>query len=148
MTNGDPRQSVLDALAAELRCGPRARRRILIELADHIDDAVDNLRGAGMPQDEAMREAVQRLGDPQSIANAFADSWAETGRLSRLRSRRSLAWVAVAAMSVVMACAAELPQASGAKPPARVRPPARHFAAPRDHPTVAHPGHGHRADRR
>jgi HAAS len=135
VTSGDPRHGVLRALAAELHCGPRARRRILCELSDHLDDAVDDLRRAGVPANEAIEQAVNRLGDAEAIASAFADSRTEAGRWSSLRTRRSLAWVAVGAMSVVMACAAEVPQASGAKAPARVTVPAQHLATRADHPT-------------
>lgn len=158
MTSGDPREGVLGALAAELRCGPRARRRILSELSDHLDDAVDDLRRAGVPLNEAIEQAVNRLGDAEAIASAFADSRTGAGRWSRLRTRRSLSWVAVGAMSVVMACAAEVPQASGAKAPARVTGHGQHLAAPADHPTIvrrparlrstfAHPEQARRAGR-
>lgn len=120
MTSADPREGLLDALAGELHGGPRARRRILTELADHIDDAVDDLRGSGVSEAEAIEEAVKRLGDTETIANAFGASGARTAGRSRRRTRHRLAWIAVVAMSVVTAVAAELPQASGAKAPAKV----------------------------
>ena len=103
-----------------------------------------------------MEEAVNRLGDAEAIANAFGDARAGAGRWSMLRTRRSLAWAAVGAMSVVMACAAEVPQASGAKPRAAMGPPAQH-PGPAAHPTirrsvrltptVAPHGRPHRGDR-
>jgi hypothetical protein len=144
-------------VARELRIGRAARRRILIELDDHIDDAVDDLRSSGLPREEAMEEALKRFGDAQSLANAFAAARTRSAGSSRLRGRHSLAWIAVAAMSVVTAWAAELPQASGAKPPAKVLAPASRRVGPAKHPTirrqvrrapiVAHPRRGSRADR-
>ena len=119
VTSSDPREILLHALAAKLHCGPLARRRILRELAHHIDDAVDELRGSGIPREEAIEEAVKRLGDAETIAHAFDDSRTQTTGWAISRMRPSLAWIAVAAMSVVTALAAELPQVSGAKPPAR-----------------------------
>jgi hypothetical protein len=75
-----------------------------------------------------------------------------------MRVRRSLAWIGVAAMSLVTAWAAELPQASGAKPPAKVVAPAARRLAPTDRlmirravrrtPTVARRSLGRFADRR
>ena len=130
MTDGDPRRRVLDAVAGELRVGPLARRRILAELADHLDDAVDDLRGAGVPRQEAIAEAVRRLGDPEAIADAFAVARVRAPLRSRLRARRSMAWIAAAAMSLVTAWAAELPPASGAKAPARVPAPVSQRLAP------------------
>lgn len=139
MTNADPRENLLDALAGELHGGPLARRRILTELADHIDDAVDDLRGSGVPREEAIENAVKRLGDAETIANAFGASRARAASPSRRRTRHSLAWIAVVAMSVVTAVAAELPQASGARSPARVLAPASHRLAAPGHVTVLRP---------
>jgi hypothetical protein len=149
VTSGDPRKRVLKAVAGELRVGPLARRRILTELADHIDDAVDDLRGTGTPREQAIEEAVRRLGDPQAIADAFAAAHTRAPAWSRLRGRRSLAWIAAAAMSVVTAWAAELPQTSGAKPPVKVSAPATQRRAPSEHPaTRARRGRGPAASRR
>lgn len=155
-TGGGPRETVLRALAAELPVGPLARRRILAELADHIDDAVDDLRRSGLPRDEAMREAVRRLGDAETIARTFGATRTRAARWSRVHARRSLAWMMVAAMSAVTTVAAELPQASGAKPPARLLAPASRRVTPPVRRTAPRPvtrastvaGHGHRAERR
>src|SRR5579863_5737889 len=97
LVTSDPRESVLRALAAELRAGPLARRRILTELADHLDDAVADLRGCGATREEALQEAVRRLGDAQTIANTFGVMHSRTAGWSRIRVRRSLAWMMVAA---------------------------------------------------
>ncbi len=136
MSSGDPRERLLRAVAAELNVGPMARRRILTELTHHIDDAVDDLRGSGAPREEAIEEAVKRLGDAQTIASAFGILDTRRAGWSRLRTRHSLAWVAVAAMSGVTACAAELPSASGAKSPPKVLVPASHRPSPYDPPTT------------
>jgi hypothetical protein len=147
--SGDPRKRVLKAVAGDLRVGPLARRRILAELADHIDDAVDDLRGTGIPLEEAVEEAVRRLGDARAIADAFAVAHTRAPHWSGLRTRRSLAWIAAAAMSVVTAWAAELPQTSGAKPPAKVPAPMTQRLAPSEHPAVRPPhGRGTTAARR
>lgn len=138
MTSGNPRERLLDALAGELHVGPLARRRILRELADHIDDAVDDLRSEGVLQEEALDEAVKRLGDAETIASAFGALHTRTGGL--LRPRHSLAWVAVAAMSLATALAAELPQASGAKPPAKAFAPGLRRQAPASRPSTRRPG--------
>jgi hypothetical protein len=136
VTSADPRESLLDAMAGELHGGPLARRRILTELADHIDDAVDDLRSSGVPREKAIEEAVKRVGDPETILNAFGASRARTARRWRRRTRLSLAWIALAAMSVVTAVAAELPEVSGAKAPAKVLAPASRPLAPPGHPTA------------
>jgi hypothetical protein len=130
VTSGEPRRRLLRAVARELHVGPLARRRILAELADHIDDAVDDLRGSGIPRQKAIEEALERLGDPQTIADAFAAVSTRAPTWSRLRARRSLAWIAAAAMSLVTVWAAELPQASGAKAPAKVLAPLTQRLAP------------------
>jgi len=159
VNSDNPRETLLRAVAGELRVGRLARRRIIAELADHIDDAVDDLCGSGVPREEATLEAVRRLGDAETIADTFAVTHTRAAARSLLRVRRSLAWMMVAAMSGVTAVAAELPQASGAKPPAKVlivgAGPTASRVAPTDRaatrfriPTVAAAGHGRPADRR
>lgn len=137
MTSCDPRERLLRAVAAQLQVGPLARRRILAELAHHIDDAADDLSGLGVPRAQAVAQAVKRLGDAETIASAFRAVRTQAG-WPRLRLRHSLAWVAALAMSAVTAWAAELPQASGAKPPAKLYAPASRRLSPSDHPSVRH----------
>jgi hypothetical protein len=115
VTSPDPRERMLRTLKGQLRGGPRVRRRVLREIAAHFDDLVAELRAAGVSDATAVQEALRRLGDPEAIATAFAEPRSGPGRRSRVRSLRSPAWIAVAAMSAVTAWAAELPQASGAK---------------------------------
>jgi hypothetical protein len=111
----DPRERFVRALRRELRGGPRARRRVVREVTAHLDDLVCELEGRGMARPAAVREALRRLGDAGTIAGAFREARPERERLAGLRRLRSPAWVAVGAMSLVTAWAAELPPASGAK---------------------------------
>ena len=119
MTSSDPREQFLRALKSELPNRPFARRRVIREVAEHLDDLIAELRAAGVPEGAAAHRALQRLGDPETIATAFSGLRPERPRWSRVRALRSPAWVAVAAMSLVTAWAAELPQASGANAPPR-----------------------------
>lgn len=111
----DPRERFLSALKRELRGGPLLRRRFLREIAAHLDDTVAELEAHGRSERAAVEEALGRLGDVSTITNAFREVRPNRRRRSRMRSLRSPAWIAVAAMSLVTAWAAELPQASGAK---------------------------------
>lgn len=134
----DARSEFLRALARALPGGWVARRRIVGEIKQHLEDCVAELEAEGLAEEVAAREAVARLGEVEAIADAFRvirvkppTSWR---RLAGLRT----AWVAVAAMSLVTAWAAELPQASGAKgteTSARFRPAqvSRHLTRTRGH---------------
>jgi hypothetical protein len=108
----DPRRRFLLALKRELRGGPLARRRVLREIAAHLDDIVAELKATGRSDRAAVEEAVRRLGDVDTIAKAFREIRPDRQRRAKLRSP---AWIAAAAMSLVTAWAADLPQASGAK---------------------------------
>lgn len=118
----DPREQFVRALKRGLRVGPLKRRRVVREIAEHLDDTVTELEEQGMEESAAVQEALRRMGDAGTITSAFRDVRAERRRGSRVRSLRSPAWVAVAAMSLVTGVAAELPQASGAKPTASALP--------------------------
>jgi hypothetical protein len=139
----DPRELFVAALKRGLRRRPLRRRRVAREIAAHLDDTVTELRAGGMEERAAVDEALRRIGDVSTIASAFREVQAEPPRASRVRWLRSPAWVAVGAMSVVTAVAAELPQASGAKPTAQALPAvhAHHSARP------AHHGHRRSDDR-
>src|SRR5579859_6479371 len=113
VTSVDPKRPLLRALSRELRWRPLARRRLVSELAAHLEDSAADLRSAGWPADNAEAEAARRLGDPETVAAAFQA--ARTGPWSRARGLRSPAWIAAGAMTLVTAWAAEVPQASGAK---------------------------------
>jgi hypothetical protein len=109
----DPRERFERKLRRGLRCGPLKRRRVLREITAHLDDTVAELQASGTAEPAAVQEALRRLGDPGTITSAFRKVRPERARW--VRPLRSPAWVAVGAMSLVTAWAAELPQASGAK---------------------------------
>jgi hypothetical protein len=109
----DPRERFVRTLKRGLRCGPLERRRVLREITAHLDDTVAELRASGMTEAAAVHEALRRLGDAGTITSAFRK--VRPARARRVRRLRSPAWVAVGAMSLVTAWAAELPPASGAK---------------------------------
>ena len=115
MTDTKLTSSYLRTLTRELRWRPLARRRLVVELSAHLDESAAELRAAGMTGDDAAAEAVRRLGDPESVVAACRLAGRHPRWNLRGRRLRSPAWLAVGAMSLVTAWAAELPQASGAK---------------------------------
>jgi hypothetical protein len=72
----------LRELASRLDGSRRTRRRVLTEIRDHLEDAVDAHLDAGMPSAEAEQLALERLGPPASLAAAWE------ARCSRQRTRR------------------------------------------------------------
>lgn len=137
----DPRERFLSALKRGLRCGPLRRRRVLREIAAHLDDTVSELTASGMAEPAAVQEALRRVGDVGAITSAFREVRPAPGRWSGMRRLYAPAWVAVGAMSLVTAWVAELPQASGARPttPALYTIQSRHLASPgRDEHRRAH----------
>jgi hypothetical protein len=130
----DPRKPFLRTLKRGLCCGPLKRRRVLREITAHLDDTVAELQSSGMTEPAAVHEALRRLGDVGTITSAFRKVRPERTRW--VRRLRSPAWVAVGAMSLVTAWAAELPQASGAKATTPISHSrhlgSRHLAAPGD----------------
>jgi hypothetical protein len=67
-----PAQEYLHALNRELRVGRRYRRRVLQELAGHIEDAAARERGLGLSADQAQRRAVERLGSIGTVAERIS----------------------------------------------------------------------------
>jgi hypothetical protein len=118
----DPRELFLGALKRELHCGPLRRRRVVREITAHLDDLVTELEAHGMAEPAAVQAALRRLGDVDTITSAFREVRPEPRRRAGVRRLRSPAWIAVAAMSLVTAWAAELPQVSGAKATTRALP--------------------------
>lgn len=148
MTSPDPRRRVLRALSRELRWRPVTRRRLVKELAQHLDDSAAHLQEAGLSPDQALREAVNRLGDAQAIASSVR-SVSHAGRWGRRARRlRSPAWVAAGAMSLVTAWAAELPPASGAKATTSSLPRTTQQAGRSSHPRSDRTGHNRGSARR
>lgn len=76
----------LGETAARLH-GPRRRRtRILIELRDGLEQAVDDQITAGLPAEDAVSAAIARFGTPAAVADGFA------AELSIAYARQTLAW--------------------------------------------------------
>lgn len=127
--SGDPRAEFLARLAGSLGGGWLERRRFVRELKHHLEDCVADLRQAGVPEDAAVRDAIARLGDVDTIVSA-ARATRSPRRLSWPSvTRVPIAWIAVGAMSIVTLAAAELPQASGAKVTRLRVAPATHVGA-------------------
>jgi hypothetical protein len=79
----------LDRIAAGLD-GPRRRRaRILAELRDGLDDAVNDQTAHGVPDDQAVAAAIVQFGTPEAITAAF------TEELATASARHTLAWFVV-----------------------------------------------------
>jgi hypothetical protein len=74
----------LAAISRELRVRRRYRRRVLAELAAHIEDAVADERSRGASTEEAVRRSLDRLGGAEALAAgltvAHRDSIAVTQR--------------------------------------------------------------------
>jgi uncharacterized membrane protein len=107
-------QEYLDEVERQLCGGRSARRRLLAELRDHIDDAFD----AGVD------DAVARLGTPADVVG----TWRAHVTASRARTRRR---AALLALTVATTGALGVVQhASGHRPPhAACRPAGAHAAA-------------------
>lgn len=62
-------RDVIDEIVTRL---PRRRRTgVALELQAHLEETRQELLASGWQDDEARRESVARLGDPQDIATAF-----------------------------------------------------------------------------
>lgn len=58
-------------LGSRLNVGTRGRARILTEVADHLDDAIERRVQSGQPRDRAATEALAAFGSPRLIARQF-----------------------------------------------------------------------------
>lgn len=144
--NDDPKAEFLAKLSQSLGRGWLQRRRVLSELEHHLEDCVADLRQAGLLEEAAVREAMARLGDVDTIVSAVRAT-RSTRRLSwRSVTHVAVAWIVVGAMSIVTFAAIELPQAAGAKPTRAQAAPAR--SCQHDHgPTGGQAAHGSRIPR-
>jgi hypothetical protein len=97
-----PGREYLEALARELRVSWRYRRRVIAEIAAHIDEAVERERRLGAGMEEAERVAVRRLGPVGTVADGLAGAHREAVAAARERALRTIASVGAA---VVVACA-------------------------------------------
>lgn len=64
-------EDYLARLARLLDVEPRRKQRILDEVRDHLEAAVEEQRGAGVSATEAVRRAVADFGSPEVVAAAF-----------------------------------------------------------------------------
>lgn len=64
-------RNTLDELNHTLRVPRRSRQTITRELRAHVDDVRRELELSGWNPEDAERESVERLGDPQEIADGF-----------------------------------------------------------------------------
>jgi HAAS len=62
----------LSELESRLRAGRRVRKEIVLEIADGLTCAVEEHMQRGQPADAAARTAVAELGEPRTLAAAFA----------------------------------------------------------------------------
>jgi hypothetical protein len=62
----------LDQLLAQLRGSATDVRRILSEAEEHLRDATAELVAVGASEEEAQRLAIERFGDPRTVARRFS----------------------------------------------------------------------------
>jgi HAAS domain-containing protein len=115
-------EDFLAELAVSLR-GPRRRRKRLVdEMAAHIDDAIRAELATNAPRVEAERIVLDRLG----CADVIARRWNGDRRVARGRRRRRLAAIAFAGVAAaalgVTQYAAGKPELPRRDPPARMTP--------------------------
>jgi hypothetical protein len=65
-------ESYLDRLLGHLRGSAHDVRRILSEAEEHLRDATTELVAAGASEEEAQRRAIQRFGNPRTVARRFS----------------------------------------------------------------------------
>lgn len=54
---------------------PTYRRRLEGELADHLEELAVNLEQSGLRPDEARERAVEEMGDPKELREAYRQAW-------------------------------------------------------------------------
>jgi len=86
-------------LAASLRGPTRSRRRLLQEIDDHLEDAIDSELAAGLDPSEAEREVLERLGGPMTIAARWNEDEARRNG-TRRRNGLLVALCAVTALAL------------------------------------------------
>ena len=58
-------------LARRLKLDPRQKQEILRELESHVEDQVQALRESGLDEDEALRQSLKGLGEPDILARHY-----------------------------------------------------------------------------
>jgi hypothetical protein len=87
------RDAYLASVLADLVGSRRARSRLVTELGHHLDDAIAAELETGVHADEVERRAIERLGRPAPLAQA----WSERCARLRARQRRRVGLLAAAA---------------------------------------------------
>jgi hypothetical protein len=65
-------EGYLNRLLTHLRGSAHDVRRILSEAEEHLRDATSELVAAGATEEEAQRQAIERFGDPRTVARRFS----------------------------------------------------------------------------
>jgi hypothetical protein len=68
----DQIEGYLDQLLGHLRGSAHDVRRILAEAEEHLRDAAAELEAAGASEEEAQRRAIERFGNPRTVARRFS----------------------------------------------------------------------------
>jgi hypothetical protein len=68
----DPVEGYLDRLLTHLRGSAHDVRRILSETEEHLRDTTAELMAAGASEEDAQRRAIERFGDPRTVARRFS----------------------------------------------------------------------------
>jgi hypothetical protein len=110
VSTAGPTQEYLDAVGKELRVGRRYRRRILTELADHIEEGSERERRHGMSAEQAQRRAIERVGGVATVAEHFSTTHRDSRASMRGKGIRLTAYLGV---FVVLACITLAPLAAG-----------------------------------
>jgi HAAS len=99
----DARGRFLGAVAERLPLPEDVRGEVLEELAAHLADAVDDLRSQGRTPEDAVVEAISRLGPPANLARELARAHRPRGRVLAATGAGTISAVATGAIGVVLA---------------------------------------------
>jgi hypothetical protein len=126
VTVAEPIAAYLAELAPQVPGGPLRRRRVLGEIETHLRLLVAEAEAGGASPTAAVEVAVERFGQPATVAAAFA-----AGEAGARPLRRQLRVLAVAsAVAVALMTAGVRSHAPPAQAQERGHPPAGPSAAP------------------
>jgi hypothetical protein len=106
VSRADPAQKYLEAVGQDLRVGRRYRRRVLEELASHIEDAAEREQRLGLSAEDAQLRAIERVGAPKTVAERFSSARRAARASARERRVRLMGYVGA---GLVVACATLAP---------------------------------------
>src|SRR5579863_9633190 len=86
----------LHDLERQLEGSRRARKRLLAEIRDHLEDAVVTQRATGVPPERAEQQALEQLGAPQTVAETWNARCSHLRKKQRLRGTLIIVTVATA----------------------------------------------------